>query len=746
MAYDAPDIEEAATTSRGNQLQHAFNLVCERWMLILLLMVLCSLGGGLIGWYRAANAPFRQTWEAHTELRVEHTPYDKEIFHELGGDSLFRNSPESLVRRITVREIATDIARALVQQDIADIKLDGFIATEEEYHERGEYIASKLNVKANDSAGTITITSQGRCADDARRFTEYAARALITRNQQYLLHEEQEAYEFAQSELQKVSAELDAAVVAEWEFRREMGFLRYDQFDTDMRTWNEELNNNHASREGMLRRLGDIEKELKENNEKLPFALGQIGDTVVRGLLNDLDELLQKQFEMEVAFQPGYEPLEELKYDIHEKQQAIFAAISKLDEGMDTGQSVWDRRQTLRAEYMRLQVDLATLELRSATLEKLISETVEHWSELTDRHKEYEQLKRNVQQYREQFNKWIDTRAQVEQAIRRGAAPVARSNPASAPELLKGSPKQRVWMAFLLGAGIGLLAGVGFAVLAEMMDTSIKRVEDVTEYIGLEVIGTIPRMRFRKPKGRRARGNYVAIKDEHEVDSCIVTQHDPKSPISEAYRTLRTNFQFATIQQKPKTVMVTSGVPGEGKTTTAVNMAVTFADSGFRVLIVDIDLRRPHVHHVLKMSRGPGLADVLTEGLDYRTLTRPTRVRNLWSISSGHVPPNPSELIGSARMAEVIEGMKKQFDLIIFDAPSILVVTDPVLLSTQVDSVVLVVSAQYVRRETIIRAKKLLSTAQANIAGVVLNGLEATRRHYYYYYYYYDEHAVGRLG
>jgi capsular exopolysaccharide synthesis family protein len=173
-------------------------------------------------------------------------------------------------------------------------------------------------------------------------------------------------------------------------------------------------------------------------------------------------------------------------------------------------------------------------------------------------------------------------------------------------------------------------------------------------------------------------------------------------------------------------------------------MAVTFADSGLRVLIIDTDLRRPHVHHVLKMRRGPGLADILREGRDYRTIVRETSVRNLSLISSGRVPPNPSELIGSQRMQDLMEELGREFDMVICDAPSVLVVTDPVLLATDVDAVVLVVAVDNARRETIYRARQLLDTAQANIAGVVLNGLEATRRHYYYYYYYYEDSASRR--
>jgi capsular exopolysaccharide synthesis family protein len=252
-------------------------------------------------------------------------------------------------------------------------------------------------------------------------------------------------------------------------------------------------------------------------------------------------------------------------------------------------------------------------------------------------------------------------------------------------------------------------------------------------------------MRFsgtrKKNRGRQA---YIVNTEEApQVDPSIVTQHDPKSPVSEAYRSLRTNFQFATLQHEPKAIMVTSSVPAEGKTTTTVNFAVTMADLGKRVVVVDTDLRRPNVHHALRMPREKGLADVLRGQCTLAEAIRPTVTPNLWMISSGRVPPNPSELIGGEAMAKTMESLKEQFDLVVCDAPSTLVVTDPIVLAAQVDSVLLVIAANRAGRETIQRAIKVLDTAKTPIAGVVLNGIKATARHYYYYYYYYDERARG---
>ena len=228
--------------------------------------------------------------------------------------------------------------------------------------------------------------------------------------------------------------------------------------------------------------------------------------------------------------------------------------------------------------------------------------------------------------------------------------------------------------------------------------------------------------------------------EEDPIASCVVTQHDPKSPVAEAYRSLRTNFQFATLRKPSKTIMVTSALPGEGKTTTAVNFAVSMSDLGKRVVIVDTDLRQPNVHRALRMKRGPGLADVLQGEEKLSDVILSTQSENLWMISSGRVPPNPSELINSEMMTQVMKELGETFDMVVCDAPSTLVVTDPVILATRVDSIILVISVNRTRRETVMRAKKIIETANPKIAGAVLNGLKATSRHYYYYYYY-DERA-----
>jgi capsular exopolysaccharide synthesis family protein len=737
MAMETAGLEQAAGQApRENQFRYILNVGLRRWRLIAMFTIVASVGYGIFGLFQFKTEPH---YVGTAQLRVEQSPWEKDLLKDVGGEPLFLNTPLALVERSSRHGLAEDLTRALIQQDIAEGLPNGAIITEEEFLAKVAEIESRVRVEPNTEAGMIQITTMAPDQQEAKRIAEFAARVFIDRNRQFLLDEEEETHDFVLQKLESVRKELDEADSRLWEFRKEMGFRTKDEVSNEIQNLTKEVISAETTQEEIRAKLGGIEEQMASKNEQLPMSIGQISDDIVTGLLAELNDLHRERIQLSVVWQPNQGPLGDLQARIEEKEQAILQAMQEVDAGVASGINVFEDRKHLRDQYLTLQLQLTSLDIQSSTDRRLINELEQLIPSLSEMDKDYQNMLREADQLRRQFDALLEKRLQIATGLNREQGYVERQNVATA-SAAPVEQQVRPWMNFVIGAFVGLVIGFGLAVMAEMNDTSIRSIEDVTDYIGLDVIGTIPQMRFGKPKSQR-RGDYVAMTAEGHVDSCIVTQHDPKSPISEAYRTLRTTFQLATLHQKPKTVMVTSSVPAEGKTTTAVNMAVTFADSGLRVLVIDTDLRRPHVHHVLRMERGPGLADVLREGYDVHTVIRPTRIENLWIISSGRVPPNPSELIGSERMRKLLEQLGNEFDLVICDAPSMLVVTDPVLLATEVDTVVHVVSADHARRETVMRGKKLLETARANVAGVVLNNLKATRRHYYYYYYYYDESA-----
>lgn len=214
----------------------------------------------------------------------------------------------------------------------------------------------------------------------------------------------------------------------------------------------------------------------------------------------------------------------------------------------------------------------------------------------------------------------------------------------------------------------------------------------------------------------------------------LITKIKPLSPISEQYRTIRTNIDFSPIKGKLKTLMLTSTAPGEGKTTTASNLSVVFAQQGKRVLLVDADLRMPSLHYTFNKSNRFGLTSVLTGQVPLEAAILKGGVENLFILTSGPIPPNPAELLGSMRFARLFEEVKKQFDIIIYDTPPILAVTDGQIIANKCDGTILVVSAGKTEKVEALLAKELLEKARGKLLGAILNRKKRRYARSYYYH------------
>lgn len=214
---------------------------------------------------------------------------------------------------------------------------------------------------------------------------------------------------------------------------------------------------------------------------------------------------------------------------------------------------------------------------------------------------------------------------------------------------------------------------------------------------------------------------------------------DPKSVIAEAYRVLRTNLQFSAVDKPLKTILVTSSVPQEGKSLVIANLAISIASTGKKTLLVDADLRRPKQHKNFLLENHIGLSNLLAENLPLDKVLHTTKVDTLHVITSGPVPPNPAEMLGSDRMYKFIEEVSSIYDTILFDTPPVNSVADASILSPRMDGIILVIEAGSTEREASIIAKQQLEKVNARILGVVLNKVQQKGGSYYYYYYYYGE-------
>jgi len=214
----------------------------------------------------------------------------------------------------------------------------------------------------------------------------------------------------------------------------------------------------------------------------------------------------------------------------------------------------------------------------------------------------------------------------------------------------------------------------------------------------------------------------------------LVTFLDPKSPISEQYRTIRTNIEFSSIDEDMQAIMVTSSGPAEGKSTTAANLAVVFAQQEKQVLLVDADLRKPTVHYTFNLTNTFGLTSVLSKQMQLVEAVDDSEIDNLGILTSGPIPPNPAELLGSKAMNQFLVEAREHFDVIIFDTPPVLAVTDAQVLANKCDGSILVVYSGRTEMDGAIKGKELLENTKSKLLGVVLNHKKLQSSDYYYYY------------
>jgi capsular exopolysaccharide synthesis family protein len=313
---------------------------------------------------------------------------------------------------------------------------------------------------------------------------------------------------------------------------------------------------------------------------------------------------------------------------------------------------------------------------------------------------------------------------------------------------------QGILLAFIFSLGFG----VGLAVLLEYLDDSIRSTEDVNRILRLPTLAAIPMMKKGAFKPRKlsagtsllringnGNGNGHSRNGSGKMNPALLLDLDQRSPIAEAFRQLRTSVLLSSPGHAPKAIVVTSCVPAEGKSTTAINLAVTLAQTGARVLIIDADMRRPTIHSSFGISNERGLCNILANEMsEAETLSyiQQEAESGLYLLTSGPVPPNPAELIGSDQMRNLITHLKTTFDHVVIDSPPVASFTDGVLLSSICDGVVLVVHANECSRKVALRSQQALEEVGAKILGVVLNRVDMRSPDYYYGYRYYSTYKA----
>ncbi len=327
----------------------------------------------------------------------------------------------------------------------------------------------------------------------------------------------------------------------------------------------------------------------------------------------------------------------------------------------------------------------------------------------------------NLDLYRQLYSTLLSNYEAVRLARLQNTPNVVQVERAAPPtESIQGGPLRNI----IIGALLGLLLTGTLAFTLEYLDDTLKTPQDIANVLGLPVVGYVV--------------NEAALE---KSEGMPYVSSNPRSPMAETFRTLRTNLEFASVDKPLKTILITSPGSSEGKTTIATNLAAVMAQANKRVILLEGDLRRPRVHRALGMSNQIGLSDVFRGQMDIRDVARYSKVKDLAVITSGRLPPNPAELLGSARMVHILSRLVESASVVIIDSPPF-VVTDATVLAAKVDGVLLVIQPGKTHAEAAKAMLAQLQRADAHVVGVVLNRVPRKNANYYGYYRYDNDYSI----
>jgi succinoglycan biosynthesis transport protein ExoP len=479
-----------------------------------------------------------------------------------------------------------------------------------------------------------------------------------------------------------------------------------------------------AETERMLKQ--SLYEEVKRGNvAKLPEAFSN-SSTVA--LQQKLGELTVQAAQMSVKFGSRNPRVVE----VNQQMEAIRKEIEQSRQTLE---------EKLKADYERAVRDETALK---GALSRAKAEAVQQNQSFI----QYSILKQQVETAKTLYQDFLQKTKQADIERMEQTRNVSIAQPAAIGSIVGPRRGRSILIALVLS----LALSVGLVYLLDHLDNRIKTVEDVNRYVGLPALGVIPAIDEGAPRKFLAASQMVnnvsGFKLAAEGSNVTsLANRQASHSVAEAYRALRTSVLLAAAGRPPKTILITSSQPGEGKTTTTVNTAICLSQLGAKVLLVDADMRRPRVHKAFGLKNRQGLSTYLSNDIRLRDLIQPTSFPNLWVLPSGVVPPNSADLVSSEKMRYLLQKLSNYYDHILVDSPPVHSCTDPVILSRQVDGVILVVHGGSSTREMVGHARQELINVGAKIFGVVLNNVNISDNGYEYYYhrYYYgrykDDHT-----
>ena len=479
-------------------------------------------------------------------------------------------------------------------------------------------------------------------------------------------------------------------------------------------------------------RLADLNKELTDaQSERMRkeslFQFAKSGDIASVPQLRDNAALQNLNVKRQTTAEAYNEALDQYGPNFP-KVQRLQSQLKDIDELIQK-----ENVNTLN----RIESEYRESRQRENLLTQALDEQKAAANEMAERMVEYNILKREAEASKALYDGLMTKLKEVGISAALQSSNIHVVDPAMIPTYPSRPAKARnIALAFL----VGLVGGIGLALMREYLDNTVKTPDDIETLARLPSLAVVPQFADSNGNGSRRRLLQGIASNGHEKRIELVAQHLPKSQMSEAFRALRTSLLLSQPGRPPQVILVTSALPREGKTTAAANLAVTLAQLGDRTVLVDADLRKPGVGRLLNMasSKYAGLSSYLAgvSSLDLVTVPHPD-IPNLAAIPTGPLPPNPADLLSSSKLAEAVAELRTKFKFVVIDSPPVMAATDAVILSVQTDGVLLVVRSGETPKEAFTRTRDLLVSVKCHILGVVLNAVDSGAPDYYYSYRYY---------
>lgn len=642
---------------------------------------------------------------AREVIRRLHLDKSEEFFPK-PGDDLISNLKRSIWETIAVsKEAIASLLRTENEKVTAEVS--------EEYQPDSSLVSAfidRIEVSPIRNSRLVDVNFQAKDPVMATKIVNTLARAYIDQNLETKLAAVQDAVKWLHTRIAEEREKVEKA---------EQALLRYKEEHSIVTDFSSGVEMVTAQKLAQLNtQVVEAESQRVEAETRYKQAAAMAGSPDMLGSIPEVlkNELIRQIKSMEVELYKRMSELSKKYGQKHPRMVAIESELKSLQKRKS--QEVNRVINSLRNEY---RVALAREESLKGALARQKKESLD----LNKKAIAYSVLNRESESARHMYDLLIKRFKETTLTEDMRTGNIRIIDRAEMP----GTPvKPKKKLNLILAIIVGLVMGVGLAFFFEYLDNTIKIPEDVKQHLKIPYLGPIPLLQLeRESKGHPGDDRYPEL----------ITLNSPKSTASESYRGIRTNILLSAAGSAPQIILISSAGPGEGKTITTANLAVTMAQAGSKVIVLDCDMRRPKMHKVFGMTRNRGMSNLLVGNDSVEGIILHTDIPNLDIIPCGPIPPNPSEMLGSDRMAALLGTLRKHYNHILIDSSPSTAVTDAVVLSKSVDGIVLVIRAGDTAREMVKNGVAQFEAVGSRVLGAVLNGVDMGRDSYYYYQYYY---------